>query len=378
VNGVPQKPIEGISMAYTFADKDAPGQRVTQYFEMVGNRAIYHDGWIAATTPPAPPWELGTAAMPDIMTGYKWELYNIAEDYSENNDLAASNPAKLAEMQALFLTEAAKYNVFPLDNSGFVRLLTERPSAIAGRTEFTYTGVNPGIPVGNAPSILDRDYTITAQVTIPKGGAEGMIATLGGRFGGYGLYLSRSFNWWYRETLFRRIGLALLALGLLLMFANKGGRFARGLAYFGAAWVVVVFGAGVLGLGRGRAVFLYNFLDLERFKWEGPSLGAGKHTITFDFKYDGPGPAKGGTGVLSVDGREVDRKSVKHTIPLLMSIDETFDIGVDTRTPVDDNAYTIPFAFTGTIDTLKIKLGPSQLAEPEKQAAAAAVAAANN
>ncbi len=215
-------------------------------------------------------------------------------------------------------------------------------------------------------------------MTIPKGGAEGMIATLGGRFGGYGLYLSRSFNWWYRETLFRRAGLVLLALGLVLMLAGRGGKFARGLAYFGVAWVVVVFGAGVLGMGRGKPVFLYNFLDLERFKWEGPSLSAGTHTISFDFKYDGPGPAKGGTGVLSVDGKEVDRKSVKHTIPLLMSIDETFDVGVDTRTPVDDNAYAVPFAFTGTIDTLKIKLGPSQLAEPEKQAAAAAVAAANN
>ena len=380
VDGIKQHPIEGVSMLYTFdqANANAPSKRSTQYFEMVGNRAIYHDGWIAATTPPAPPWELGTGVMPDIMTGYKWELYNIAEDYSENNDLAASNPAKLAEMQALFMSEAAKYNVFPLDNSGFVRLLTERPSAIAGKTEFTYTGVNPGIPVGNAPSILDRDYTITALVTIPKGGAEGMIATLGGRFGGYGLYLSRTFNWWYRETLFRRVGLALLGLGLVLMLANRGGKFARGLAYLGAAWVVVVFGLGALGMGRGKPVFLYNFLDLERFKWEGPSLSAGTHTISFDFKYDGPGPAKGGTGVLSVDGKEVDRKSVKHTIPLLMSIDETFDIGVDTRTPVDDNAYAVPFAFTGTIDTLKIKLGPSQLAEPEKQAAAAAVAAANN
>ncbi len=380
VDGITQHPIEGVSMVYTFdqANANAPSKRETQYFEMVGNRAIYHDGWIAATTPPAPPWELGTGVMPDIMTGYKWELYNIADDYSEDNDLAASNPAKLAEMQALFLTEAAKYNVFPLDNSGFVRLLTERPSAIAGRTEFTYTGVNPGIPVGNAPSILDRDYTITARVTIPKGGAEGMIATLGGRFGGYGLYLSRSFNWWYRETLFRRIGLGLLGLGLVFMLANRGGKWSRRLAYFGAAWVLVVFGAGVLGVGRGKPVFLYNFLDLERFKWEGPSLGAGTHTISFDFTYDGPGPAKGGTGVLSVDGKEVDRKSIKHTIPLLMSIDETFDVGVDTRTPVDDNAYAVPFAFTGTVDTLNIKLGPSQLSEPEKKAAAAAVAAATD
>ncbi|MBP2646650.1 MAG: putative arylsulfatase [Gemmatimonadetes bacterium] len=380
VNGIKQRPIEGVSMLYTFghANANAPSRRETQYFEMVGNRAIYHDGWIAATTPPAPPWELGTGTLPDVTTGYRWELYNIADDYSENNDLAAANPAKLAEMQALFLSEAAKYNVFPLDNSGFSRLLTPRPSAVAGKTEFTYSGVNPGIPVGNAPSILDRDYTVTAQVTVPKGGAEGMIATLGGRFGGYGLYLSRSFNWWFRETLFRRVGVGLLALGLVLSLFGKGGMWSRGLTYFGAAWVLVVFGAGIVGMGRGKPVFLYNFLDLERFKWEGPSLSAGTHTIVFDFKYDGPGPAKGGTGVLSVDGKEVDRKSVKHTIPLMMTIDETFDIGSDTRTPVDDHAYQVPFNFTGTIDTLRIKLGPEQLSEPEKQAAAATVAAANN
>src|SRR5260370_22378060 len=115
---------------------------------------------------------------------YRWELYNITQDFSENNDLAASNPAKVKEMQALFEQEAQKYQVYPLDNSGFVRLLAPKPSATAGVTDFTYTGVNAGIPVGNAPSILDRDYLITANVTIPSGGAEGVIATLGGRFGG--------------------------------------------------------------------------------------------------------------------------------------------------------------------------------------------------
>src|SRR5882724_4628834 len=184
VNGIKQKPIEGVSMVYTFdqANSTAPSKRDTQYFEMVGNRAIYNNGWIAATTPPSPPWLMGTGKMPDIINGYKWELYNITEDYSEYNDLAAKNPDKLHELQALFLTEAAKYQVFPLDNSGFVRLLAPKPSAIAGRTEFTYSGENAGIPVGNGPSILDRDYTISAEITVPKGGAEGMIVTLGGRF----------------------------------------------------------------------------------------------------------------------------------------------------------------------------------------------------
>ena len=325
VNGIAQKPIEGVSMAYTFdkANADAPSKHETQYFEMVGNRAIYHDGWVATTTPPQPPWMLG-AAMPPL-ADYKWELYNVAKDYSENNDLATQMPDKLKEMQALFLAEAGKYQVFPLDNSGFSRAVTPRPSTVAGRTEFTYTGVTPGIPFGNAPSILDKDYTITADITVPKGGAEGMIVTLGGRFGGYGLYLL-----------------------------------------------------------HGKPVFCYNMLDLERFRWEGgvgakdrlaSTLKPGQHTIVFDFKYEGPGPGKGGTGVLTVDGKEFARKTVPHTIPLLMTIDENMDIGLDTGTSVD-RSYELPFKFTGTINKLTYKLGPSQLTAAEQKAAADAVAKA--
>ncbi len=332
VNGIRQRPIEGVSMTYTFdpaaAGPKAPSKRDTQYFELGGNRGIYHDGWMANTTPPSPVWELGTGKLPDLITGYKWELYNITEDYSQYNDLAAKNPDKLKEMQALFLTEAAKYQVFPLDNRAFARIQTPRPSAVAGKTVFTYTGENGGIPVGNAPDILDKDYTITAEITVPKGGAEGMIVTLGGRFGGYGLYLL-----------------------------------------------------------RGKPVFVYNLLDLERFRWEGGLglardllgrvLKPGQHTLVFDFKYDGPGPGKGGTGVFTVDGKELARKTLKHTIPLLMTVDETFDIGIDTRTPVDDS-YKLPFRFTGTIDKLTFKLGPSQLSEADKAAAAEAIATVNN
>ena len=135
VNGIAQKPIEGVSMAYTWdkANANAPSARKTQYFEMFGNRAIYHEGWVAATTPPAPPWLMGTAKMPDVVNGYKWELYNIAEDFSQSNDLAAKMPDKLRQMQELFLMEATKYNVFPLDNSILARVLTPRPSATAGR-----------------------------------------------------------------------------------------------------------------------------------------------------------------------------------------------------------------------------------------------------
>jgi arylsulfatase len=373
-------------MLYTFdsANAKAPSKRDTQYFEMVGNRAIYHDGWIAATTPPSPSWELGTGKLTPL-DEYKWELYNITEDYSEFNDLSAQQPAKLKELQALFQTEAAKYNVLPLDNSGFSRLLTQRPSAVAGRTVFTYTGENIGIPMGSAPSILDRDYTITADVIIPEGGAEGMIATLGGRFGGYGLYLSRTFNWWFHERFFRRIGLALFVLGLLLVWLGQYRkwstgkmRFGQGLALLGLLGVVAVFLTGLAGIGRGKPVFLYNFMDMERFKWEGSSLSAGKHTIVFNFKYDGPGPAKGGTGVLSVDGKEVDRKTIAHTIPLLMAIDETFDVGIDTRTGVDDFEYRVPFRFTGKIDKLTYNLGPEQLSAEDKQDAAKKLAAAKD
>jgi arylsulfatase len=329
VNGIKQRPIEGVSMAYTFdqANANAPSKRDTQYFEMVGNRGIYHDGWMASTTPPAPSWELGTGKLTPI-NEYKWELYDLTKDYSQYNDLAAKNPDKLKELQALFLTEAAKYQVLPLDNTAFVRIQTPRPSAVAGKTVFTYTGENAGIPVGNAPDILDKDYTITAEITIPKGGAEGMIVTLGGRFGGYGLYLL-----------------------------------------------------------KGKPVFTYNLLDLERSRWEGGlglardvlgrALAPGKHTLVFDFKYDGPGPGKGGTGVFTVDGKELAKKTLKHTIPLLMSIDETFDIGVDTRTGVDDS-YTLPFRFTGTIDKLTFKLGPSQLSAADKKAVEEAYAKAND
>lgn len=326
VNGIAQKPIEGVSMAYTFDQANAPSKRDTQYFEMFANRGIYHDGWYACTTPPAPPWALGTTKLPDV-ADYKWELYNLTEDYSQNNDLAAKMPDKLKELQAVFQTEAVKYNVLPLDNSILPRLITPRPSATAGRSLFTYTGENPNIPVGNAPSILNKNYTITADITIPEGGAEGMIATMGGRFGGYALYLL-----------------------------------------------------------RGKPVFVYNLLDLKRYRWEGgvgggdwlgDALTPGRHTIVFDFKYDGPGFGKGGTGVLSVDGKELSRQTVEHTIPFLMAIDESFDIGIDTRTAVDDS-YGLPFPFTGTIDKLTYKLGPEQFGENDHKAAQRAFARVND
>jgi len=312
VDGIEQKPIEGVSMAYTFdkASANAPSTRKTQYFEMFGNRAIYHDGWIAATTPPSPPWLMGLTQMPDVVNGYTWELYNLQEDYSECHDLAASNPAKLKELQELFLTEAKKYQVLPLDNSIVQRIAAPRPSATAGRDLFTYSGVLSGLPPTSAPNPLTRSFTITADVDVPQGGGEGMINTLGGRFGGYGLYL----------------------------------------------------------LG-GKPVFTYNLLSLERFRWEGPdALSPGKHTIVFDFTYDGPGFAKGGTGVLRLDGKDVATNRIPHTVPFLMTIDETFDVGIDTRSPVDDKDYQVPFAFTGKVDKLTVELGSEQVAAAESAA----------
>ena len=189
VDGIKQKPMEGVSMVYTFdkANANAASTRKTQYFEMIANRGIYHDGWYASTTPPHGPWILN-APLP-APKDYKWELYNLNEDYSQANDLAAKMPDKLKQMQALFDQEAAKYQVLPLNNDTFARALAPRPSATAGKTVFTYTGVIPGIPVANAPNILGRSYTVTAEVDVPQGGGNGMLATAGGRWGGWGLYL---------------------------------------------------------------------------------------------------------------------------------------------------------------------------------------------
>jgi arylsulfatase len=254
------------------------------------------------------------------LADYKWELYNIADDFSENTDLAVQNPDKLKELQGLFMEEAKKYQVLPLDNSVLERTLAARPSAVAGRTVFTYSGEVSGIPYGNAPDLLGKSFKIMAEVEVPPKGAEGMLNTLGGRFGGYGLYLL-----------------------------------------------------------KGKPVFTYNLLALERFRWEGPqALMPGKHTIVFDFKYDGPGLGKGGTGVLSVDGKEVARKTIPHTVPAAFTIDESFDVGVDTRTGVDDKDYQPPFRFTGKLDKLTINLEPQQLTDADREKAAEMIAAAHD
>src|SRR5271165_2801342 len=320
VDGIPQKAVEGVSMIYTFPKSNAnvASTRTTQYFEMIANRGVYHEGWYANTTPPVPPWVLN-APYPDIKD-YKWELYNVNEDYSQANDLAVQMPDKLKEMQALFAQEAEKYNVYPLDNSQFQRAIAPRPSPTAGQTVFTYLGERPGIPLGVAPSILNKSYTITAEVDVPQGGGNGMIVTAGGFNGGYGLYLL-----------------------------------------------------------NGKPVFNYNMLMLAQFRCEGQQpLAPGKHTIVFDFTYDGPGVAKGGTGVLKVDDADVATLKMPHTIPFLLPVGETFDVGVDTRTGVNDKDYQVPFRFNGKLNELTFKLGPTRLSELDQKTIQEAVAIAND
>lgn len=313
VNGITQKPIEGVSMAYTFdkANAEAPSKRTTQYFEMVGMRALYHEGWMASTTPYRVPWDITAPTPKDVVNEIKWELYNVAKDWTQFDDVAAGNPAKLKELQDLFWVEANKYQVLPLDASGFTRVVAKRPSITAGRTEFTYLTPVTGILPGNEPNLLNKSYQITADVTVPAGGGEGVMVTDGGRFGGYGLYLL-----------------------------------------------------------KGKPVLNYNLEGVARFRWEGEqALTPGKHIVTFDFKYDGPGFAKGGTGVLLVDGKEVARHAIPHTVPFIFGVDESFDVGSDTGSPVDDKDYQVPFAFNGTLNKLTIKLEPAQLNPADQKAA---------
>src|SRR5215469_1217776 len=200
VNGVKQKPIEGTSFAYTFdrANSDAPSRHHTQYFEMMADRALYHDGWIASTKVIRPPWEVVGAVNPDPANNVTWELYDTSKDWTQFADVSRDYPDKLQELQGMFWQEAAKYQVLPLDASVATRVIAPKPSLAAGRTVFTYSGKITGIPYGDAPSLLNASYTITADIEVPQGGAEGMINTNGGRFGGYGFYLLKgkpTFTW---------------------------------------------------------------------------------------------------------------------------------------------------------------------------------------
>jgi len=315
VDGIKQKPIEGTSFMYTFdaGNANAPSRHKTQYFEMMGDHAIYNDGWIASTKVMRRPWDLAGAVSQDPAS-FPYELYDVSKDWTQSDNVADKFPDKVKQMDALFWREAAKFQVLPLDASVATRVVQPRPSLAAGRTEFSWSGEITGTPNGDAPNILDASFNYKAEVDIPQGGAEGMIVTQGGRFGGYGFYLLKS-----------------------------------------------------------KPVFLYNFFDVQRTRWEAPdALTAGKHTLEFDFKYDGlgfgtlafnnvSGIGRGGTGVLKVDGQEVARQTMEHTIPLIMQWDENFDIGADTGTPVDDADYQVPFKFTGALDKLTLKIDRPKL-----------------
>jgi arylsulfatase A-like enzyme len=314
VDGIKQSPLEGFSMMYTFDKKNAKSASThkTQYFEMMGDRAIYHDGWIASTKVMRPPWDTMSPAM-DPLT-FPWELYDLTKDWTQYENVADKNPAKLKEMQVLFWKEAEKYQVLPLDTSVATRLVTPRPSITAGRNVFTWTAPLTGTPNGDAPSVLNASYNFKAEIEVPQGGAEGMLITQGGRFAGYGFYLL-----------------------------------------------------------KGKPVFTWNLVDLKRVKWEGPDAVAfGKHTLEFDFKYDGlgmgtlafnnlSGIGRSGTGVLKVDGKIVAEQKMERTLPLILQWDENLDVGSDTGTPVDDKDYQVPFTFTGKINKITLTIDRPKL-----------------
>jgi len=296
VNGTVQKPIEGVSLAYTFADAKAPGRHTTQYFEILGNRAIYNDGWLAGTVHRAA-WEFKVRRpLEDDI----WELYDARSDFSLANDLAAKNPEKLKELQALFLKEAVMYSVLPLDDrlqERFVAAMVGRPDLMAGRTSLT---VYPGM-LGMSENVFinlkNKSHTITAEVEIPKNGANGVILAQAGRFGGWSFYLK-----------------------------------------------------------DGKPTYIYNWLGLQRYTVAATqAVRAGKATIRFDFAYDGGGLGKGGTGTLFVNGKKVATGRIERTQFAVYSADEGADVGADEGTPVTE-AYKVPFKFTGKIGKVTIEL----------------------
>ena len=334
VDGIKQRPMDGVSMAYTWnkANANAPTRHTTQYFEMLGNRAIYHDGWIAATTPATLPWELSTKPAPDVITGYKWELYNVGDlqsvDPTENNDLAAKMPEKLKQMQDLFYAEAKKFDVLPLDNSTLTRWNSPRPNL---------TGGTQGL------HLLGR-----ADQHPQQRRAEHPEQVVHHHRRGHDSRRRRGRHDRHRRRALRR----LWAVPEQGRVRSRPGQ------------------AGVpLQPARPQAH------DVGRAE-----LSAGKHTIVFDFKSDGPGLGKGGTGVLSVDGKEVARNSMEHTTPITFPEDETFDIGQDTRTPLAliEYRYDVPFKFTGKINKVTFNLGDEKLTAEEQEVVHKALARARD
>jgi arylsulfatase len=322
VDGIKQAPIEGTSFAYTFDAKNAkaPSRHMKQYFEMMGQWALYDDGWLLSTKVNRAPWQAFGAANADPLNNQVFQLYDLHKDFSQVDDIAAKNPAKVADMRKEFVAEAKKYQVFPMDASVAARIVAPRPNIAAGRTEFVYTRPMVGLPQGDSPSLLNSSYTITADIDVPEGGAEGMILTSGGRFAGYGFYLL-----------------------------------------------------------KGKPVFLWNLVDLKRVKWEGTdALTPGRHMLEFDFKYDGlgvgtlafnnlSGLGRSGTGTLKVDGKEVQSIKMPRTLPMILQWDESFDIGSDTLTGVNDEDYKPPFSLTAKLNKLTIKIDRPKLSPDDIQ-----------
>ena len=318
LNGVTQMPFEGVSMAYTFDDAKAATRHTSQYFEIVGNRGLYDDGWIASTTPLRPPWTV-TGAEPDP-DDFPWELYNVTKDFSQSNDLAKENPKKLSDLQARFLIEAAKHNVLPIDSSFADRANPAlRPGFNTGRTDFVYYPGMVRIPEANAPDIKNKSFHIAADVEIPQGGADGILVTQGGRFGGWGLLVLDD------KPMFA------------YAFSNQDGD---------------------------------KYPNQKKSKTRivgGEKLTPGKHIISFDFAYDGGGIGKGGRGELRVDDIKVAEGRFEKTIPFRFSLDESFDVGQDTGSPViDEYDAKMPFEFSGTLKKVEVKLGDDQLS-PQKR-----------
>ena len=297
VNGIPQKPIEGVSLLYSFDDARAKGRHTTQYFEMLGSRAIYHDGWIAAAFHGRVPWQMALLGSKVNVDDEPWELYNIDEDFSEATDLAISNPDKLRALQAMFWNEAAKYQVLPIDDRTAGRLLNNpQPQVAAGRTRATfYSGTI--IPEACAPNFKNRSSTITAMVNLHKPGAEGVLVAEGGRFGGFSLYVK-----------------------------------------------------------NGKLVLHYNLLNSARYTiTSNADVPLGKSKLRYEFTADSEGRGSGGIGKLFIDDSQVGEGRIARTAPNVLSIDETFNVGMDIGTPVSE-AYKSPFKFTDSLDQVTIEL----------------------
>jgi len=299
VNGTPQTPIEGTSMFYAFDDEKALERHSTQYFEMFGNRAIYRDGWLARTLHRAP-WQ--TKKQRPLESDV-WDLYNVREDFSLVNNLAAERPEKLEEMKALFMIEAEKYHVLPIDDRTVERVnpaIAGRPDLLGGRTTLTlYEGMT-GMLENTFINVKNRSKTITAKIEIRKGGANGVILAQGGRFGGWSLYMK-----------------------------------------------------------DGKPAYVYNFLGLERYTISAENaIPAGPATVKLDFVYDGGGIGKGGVATLSVNGKTVAEGRIEKTQPLIFSGDETADVGLDNQTPVAEGIGIGPAEtrFTGRIHKITVEV----------------------